>query len=310
MRLTSDDIAQALGEAELSNLVREAIERTDLHLRSPSAEEREGILLSVLGKIREDLQVVGEPARTDVWNKGWGENLEDFKQNASFRALVPKFMRANQAIRWNKEFYYPRDDRFEENFADILRTFIFEKFANDGIDEIHEFGAGTGWNLLRAWNILNKPTTVQLVGSDFVPSAVELMSRVGVEYGAPIEARLFDMKNPDESYSFSNSSSSGVFTFGSLEQLAGELDPMFDFLIRKKPAIVISIEPASETYDSSNLVDFTALWFQTKRGYTSGMIALLQSLENKGLIRIDRIKRIGFGSTMMEGYNLFIWRPL
>ena len=85
---------------------------------------------------------------------------------------------------------------------------------------------------------------------------------------------------------------------------------MFDFLIKSRPAIVISIEPASETYDSNNLVDFTALWFQTKRGYTSGMLALLQSLESKGLIRIDRIKRIGFGSMMMEGYNLFIWRPL
>ena len=162
LRLTSDDIAQALGEAHLSDLVKGAIEKTDLQLRPPSAGEREFILLSVLKKIREDRQVVGDPARADVWNKGWEENLEDFKQNSSTRALVPKFMRAKQPIRWNKEFYYPRDDRFEENFADILRTFTFEKFANEGIDEIHEVGAGTGWNLLRAWEILKKPSTLQL----------------------------------------------------------------------------------------------------------------------------------------------------
>jgi hypothetical protein len=300
-----------LGETgQLNPLVQKVIGNTDLRLRKPSLEERDAILLNVLRRIRDDQQIVGSPSRTEVWDQGWGENLKAFKQGKSEEALVPKFMRSNQPIRWQKDFYFPEDPGFEQNYAEILRAFVFDLFRVEGIKEIHEFGAGTGWNLLRAWNLLENDPNLMFVGSDFVPSSVELIQQVGIEYKAPIESRLFDMKNPDKSYSFADALVSGVFTFGSLEQLAGELSPMLDFLIQKKPSLVISIEPASETYDQENLEDFTAFWFQTQRGYSSGLIDLLKSLENSGQIRIERVKRLGFGSMMMEGYNLFIWRVL
>lgn len=295
---------------QLSPLVQQVINGTDLRLRAPSAVERDAILLGVLRGIREDQQVVGSSSRTEVWNRGWGENLADFKQGGSKTALVPKFMRSNQPIRWQKSFYFPLDLHFEQNYAEILRAYVFDYFKSEGIREIHEFGAGTGWNLLRAWELLETDPDIRFVGSDFVPSSVELIRHVAVECKAPIESRLFDMRRPDESYSFANPLLSGVFTFGSLEQLAGDLSSMLDFLVEKKPAIVISIEPASETYDLESLEDFTAFWFQTQRGYSSRLIERLKNLEDKELIRIERIKRLGFGSVMMEGYNLFIWRVL
>lgn len=311
LQLSEDDIKKSLGDpGPLRPLVKRVIKDTNLKLRVLSREERDHVVLEVLRRIREDRQLVGAPSRTEAWSQGWAENLKEFQDRKSDEALVPKFMRANQPIRWQKEFYVPEDTRFEENFAEILRAYVFELFVDEGINEIHEFGAGTGWNLLRGWNLLDRPPALKLFGSDFVASSVELIRGVAIEYSAPIEARLFDMKKPDGSYAFGNPRSSGVFTFGSLEQLAGDLEPMFDFLIEKKPSLVVSIEPAAETYDTEGLVDFTAHWFQTQRGYTSGMLGRLSEMQNQGLIRIERMKRLGFGSMMMEGYNLFIWRIL
>jgi hypothetical protein len=307
--LTVEDISKSFG-TPLGPLVQKVMKGKNLRLRWPSGEERDEILLKVLQRIKDDQQVVGADYRTEVWEKGWEENLRSFQEKPSIEALVPKFVRAGLPIRWQGKFCFTEDACFEETYVDIMRAWVFETFKGEGVDEIHEFGAGTGWNLLRGWQLLDGEPVRKFVGSDFVMSSVELMEQVAQEYNAPLESRFFDMKNPDPSYPFFSPNTSGVLTFGSLEQLAGEVMPMFKFLIEKKPALVISIEPASENYDVGKLEDFTAFWFQTRRGYSSGMVETLRTLEAAGLIRVEKIKRLGFGSMMMEGYNLFVWRPI
>ena len=116
------------------------------------------------------------------------------------------------------------------------------------------------------------------------------------------------MLKPD--YDYDISSNDGVFTFGSLEQLAGDVEPMIEFLVSKQPKIVIHTEPVEEFYDLNNLEDYLAYQFQSKRGYSSGLIGLLENLESQGIIQIVKKKRLYFGSFFMEGYNHIAWRPL
>ena len=149
----------------------------------------------------------------------------------------------------------------------------------------------------------------RFVGSDFVASSTELIGLLGKKFDAKIESYLFDMKRPDYSYEIGADGAAGIFTFGSLEQLAGDFEPMLDFLLEKRPKIVISIEPDVDTYDVTTLEDYLAHWFQSKRGYSAGIIRSLQEMESQGRVVIERAKRIGFGSLMMEGYNLVVWRP-
>jgi len=296
-----------VGPEGVSAEVRNVIESSNLGLGELDQMARDQVLLACLKRIRDDKQIVGDPSRTAVWEKGWRENLDSFSNSGSEGSLVPKFLRAGQPIRWEGEFYTPDAPNFEVQYFDVLREYIFSIFAEKGIQEIHEFGAGTGWNLVHAGKRFGP--TVRLVGSDFVPSSVELMRSVSSTLGIPIESRLFDMLNPDLSYEFREPSKSVVFTSGALEQLAGDLEPMIDFIIARKPSLVVNVEPASETYNLDSLVDYLGHWFQSKRGYSSGLIDLLREREAAGKVNVEKIKRLGFGSMMMEGFNLFIWSP-
>ena len=58
------------------------------------------------------------------------------------------------------------------------------------------------------------------------------------------------------------------------------------------------------------LEDYLAIWFQSKRGYSAGLITLLQEYQNQKLISVKKIQRLNFGSLMMEGYNLIVWEPI
>ena len=104
--------------------------------------------------------------------------------------------------------------------------------------------------------------------------------------------------------------SSGVFTFGSLEQLASDLEPMINFLLDSSPDIIVHTEPAIELYDDSKLNDYLAIKFQGNRGYSAGLLPLLESLEKQGKIKLIKVKRLFFGSLYMEGYNTFVWKKV
>jgi hypothetical protein len=59
--------------------------------------------------------------------------------------------------------------------------------------------------------------------------------------------------------------------------------------------------------DPANEVDALAIAFMQKRGYTSG---LLPWLLNDPRVEVLHVERTGFGSLMIEGYNLIAWKPL
>ena len=186
-----------------------------------------------------------------------------------------------------------------------MRSFLFNKYCKE-IDYLYEFGAGTGFNLVHASSF--RPE-LKLIGTDFVKSPVDLMNLVGRDLNIRLTAQVFDMLNP-KSNSLKLESNSGVLTFGSLEQLGSELKEMIEYLLKQKPEVCIHIEPMVEMYETKNLPDYLASWFQSKRGYSSGLIGLLNRLSLEKRVEILDVKRLNFGSLMMEGYNLVAWRPI
>ena len=101
-----------------------------------------------------------------------------------------------------------------------------------------------------------------------------------------------------------------MFTSGVIEQIASKFDKFVDFLLEKKPKMVVHIEPTYEVYDQDNLFDYLAAKFHKKRGYTRGYLTKLKKLEAEGKIEILKVKRLNFGSMFFEGYTSIIWRPL
>ena len=148
------------------------ISSLDFRYEDIKGEKLESLILSILKRIDEDKQIIGAKDRTEVWSKGWQENLDQFLVNDNDESLVPKFIRPNQPLRLNGKYVMPADSQFELNFVKVWRHWLLEEYFSE-VDNIFEFGCGTGFNLVAASEIFpNK----KLFGSDFVQPAVDLVN--------------------------------------------------------------------------------------------------------------------------------------
>ena len=281
------------------------IEQEDFSYRHSQGSDRDQIILDVLRRLDADVQKIGAPERRAVWERGWREALDEYVDSSFAPSkLVPKFIRSNQPVRLNKDYVIPSNPNFELAFVEVLREWMFREFFGD-VEMVHEFGCGTGFNLTSLARIYpDKP----LFGSDFVPASVDLVNRIAANRKLKLRARLFDMTAPADDYEIK--SGSAVFTFGALEQLASQFERFLDFLLVRRPAICLHVEPTVELYDKNSLIDYLAICFHRKRGYTEGFLPRLQTLAAEGRIDLLRATRLNFGSLMMEGYNLIVWRPI
>lgn len=303
---TLDEFAESfgVGPKELPPLTSEVIAKCNFDMKEIVGEERDSLIVSILNRILNDKQKIAAPERTKEWEAGWNENLTSYlDSDGSFETLTPKFIRPAKVIRWRGKFYRPADPYFELTYIKVLRTYLYEKYIV-GSCSLYEFGAGTGFNLLHFHQLDPK---LKLVGTDFVESSIKLMEHLAQDNLIPMRAFLFDMLHP-ERFDLIIDPDATVVTFGSIEQLGGEFQNFISYLIKQKPRLVIHIEPAAELYDVNKLEDFLANWFQEKRGYTKGLIKHLTQLSEEGHIKIEQIQRLNFGSQMMEGFNLIVWR--
>ncbi len=304
-KLSSHNFSDIYGvaEATLSSTTLRVIEMYDFRYRVIQNNELQTLLLSILKRIDNDSQIVGAPGRKKQWEDGWNQSLNAYKDsNFSLDSLVPKFVKKGQPLRYKQSYIFAECPNFELNFIRVLQSFICTTYFSS-VKNIYEFGCGTGYNLLAISEIY--PDKFYF-GSDFVSSSVDLVNTIGQQKNIALKAEIFDMKMPN--YNYSIRPNSAIFTFGSLEQLSGDIQAMFDYLLSSDFEICLHIEPCEELYDLNNLSDFLASKFQRKRRYTAGLLSKLKDLEKRGYIQILKVRRLFFGSLFMEGYNLFVWK--
>lgn len=295
-----------VSEKELSESTKKLIGTYNFGFSEIAEPERDLLIIEILQKIKNDKQIIASPERHDAWEKGWAENLNLYLESGGkLDSLTPKFIRSGKPVRIFGKYCKTEDENFELNYINVLRSYISDTYFNN-IENLYEFGAGTGFNLLH-FGRLNPQ--LNLIGTDFVKSSVQLMAKIGEIEEINLRSYLFDMLFPSES-DLKIEASSGILTFGSLEQLGGKLNDVIEFFLKSNPAVCVHIEPMIELYKDDSLEDFLAEWFQSKRGYSSGLINIVQELEKSGKAQIIQLQRLGFGSLMMEGYNLLVWRPL
>jgi len=304
--VTLEDFARFFGTTveDIPRDCRELIAKTDFRYRILLGEERDKVLLDVLRKIESDRQIVGANERQVTWEKGWAENLQDFiKSGYDLNKLVPKFIRPDQAIRLNRNYVMPSNPSFELDYFSVFRLWLFKKYLKE-FESIYEFGCGTGFNLAVLAQLYPEK---KLHGLDFVSPSRDLANKIGEVYGWKITGHLFDMTSPDDNLEIGDNSA--IFTIGTIEQLAGNFEAFLQFLLRHSPELCIHVEPTLELYDENNLVDYLAMKFHRKRGYTENYLTRLKELEAQNKIEILKVKRLFFGSLYMEGYSYMIWMP-
>lgn len=306
-KITKKDFAISFGvnESDIIDKCSELIKNYNFSYRPIINKDRDELIMKILKRIEEDTQVIGHPNRKNIWQKGWKENLDKFIGGGSDESsLVPKFIRPLQPIRLRQKYIMPEDPQFELNYFNVYRNWLFKSYFAE-IQNCYEFGCGTGFNLYELGKLFPE---IELWGSDFVQSSVDLVNAVSKKYQSKLNAYLFDMINPDLDKVIKPNS--GVFTIGAIEQLAGKFHSFIDYLIENRPKVVIHTEPMIELYDTSVLEDYLAYKYQHQRGYSEGLLPYLKELDNAGKIRIEKIQRLNFGSLYMEGYNLIVWRPV
>ena len=283
---------------------RDLVNECNFRYTVPERPQRDNIILDILRKIEADRQVIGALERKGIWEKGWAENLKDFVDAGyDLKALIPKFIRPDQPIRFGSNYIMPDDPMFELNYYRVLRLWLFTKYLRD-FNPIYEFGCGTGFNLVELARLYPEK---ELHGLDFVPSSVDLVNKFADFYKWNITGHLFDMIYPDRAFEIADNGA--VLTIGAIEQLAGKFEPFLQFVLKQSPGLCIHVEPTVELYDENNLIDYLAIKFHRKRGYTEGYLPRLKQLEKDGIVEILKVKRTFFGSLYMEGYTLIVWRP-
>ena len=267
--------------------------------------ERDQIILDFLRRIRDRQFSFVTDGDKKRWIEGWGENLKGFQQSSGdLEALLPKYIRPNMPVRLFGDFVKTEDPFFEKHWYEVFREWLFLTFFK-GFDHIFEFGCGSGFNVARLAELYPQAT---VHGLDWAEPSVEIVESLRKVKGLKTHGHLFDFFNPD--YSIDIPKNSVVVTVGALEQTGDNNAKFLEFLMKKRPALVVHVEPTYDWYDPNSLVDHLAITAHDLRNFWRGYHPRLMKLKDEGKVEILKTKRAFFGSLVLEGYSQTIWRPL
>jgi len=295
-RLLKKDFKGIL-EPDLSQYIQDRIvEYNFIHDTITDKEEQTGLISMILSKLDDDLPLAGNQRQPD-WEKGWQENLESGD-------LTPKYFGKHNVVRWKQTLVKAVSPDYEINMLHLIVDWVADKYMRDALC-ICEFGCGTGHNLQRV-RLVN--SDAYLVGLDWAKSSQELIDNYAEEMGDfNLFSANFDFFNPTHAFCYPNECV--IYTVAALEQAGDRYTAFLDYLFTINPRLCIHIEPINELLDTKNLLDYTAIRYIRKRGYLTGFLTKLRSLESEGRVEILRAQRTYVGSLFLEGYSVIVWRP-
>lgn len=304
-KLSTSDFAKLLGDEDktVRDLCRHEIRKNVLEFRKLSQEEKDQVVLAILKRVNSFGLAVSGSGNKKRWAKGWSENLKSFKNNKyDLTELVPKFIRPNQPIRLWGDYVMPKQNNSELMFYEIFRSYLFKKYL-DGVENVYEFGCGTGFNLV--YLARTKPN-LELHGLDWVSESKEIVDIVAKQYHLNIRGHLFDMFTPNQNFKIKKKSA--VVIIGALEQLGENFKKFISYLIAQKPTIVIHVDSIDALYDVENLSDYLALLHDQRRNYLKNYLNYMRNLETNGKIKFIKIQKVSCGGLYHDGYSYDVWK--
>lgn len=263
--------------------------KSQLKYRYLNKKEEQETIIKILDTLLDSsIPYSGEHRKTQ-WEKGWGEN-------AKSGDVTPKYFGKHKVNRLNGHFVLGLSENYEQDMLYTLVDSLSKKYLSDK-DVICEFGCGTGHNLHRIKKVAPES---RVIGLDWTESSQKVLKQYD------IEGYNFDFFNPH----FNMPKGSGVITVAALEQTGKKYKRFVSFLLKKKPSVVVHIEPIPELLDPTKLIDFLSIKYMEKRKYLSGYLDYLIELEGQGRIKIIEAKRSGIGSMFIDGYSIIVWKPI
>ena len=292
-------------QTSLSLTLREQCLNADLRYEELTSEERDSYILEVVEQlIRNDLSVAGEH-RLPEWERGWAENFEALKRGKNLESLIPGYHGKHRLLRWKQRIIRPLVPYFDYRIHCLIVDWAIETNLCH-VNALYEFGCGPAYHLLRVRRYNPK---ARLVGLDWAKSSQSIISEImaaGIETN--IEGRNFNFYEPD--YSLDFSPNSGILTVAALEQVGECFEPFLQFLLQKKPAICVHLEPIDEFMNQKHLIDRLSVLYCRKRNYLHGFLTRLRQLQDQNKVKLHREQRTYTGSFFIEGHSLVVWSPV
>jgi hypothetical protein len=298
-QLTETDFVELIGN-NLGTMAINRLKNSNFQYDIMASDTKERIIIDTLEKIESCFwHTVGDKQK---WESGWDENYQSYKETNDREQLQPKYMMKDSLRRYKGEYIQPVSKTFESDFSSVILYSIFEEYlANSRC--IFDFGCGTGANLVKMADVFPK---LQLHGLDWAQPTVDTINLIRERTNLNITGHLFNMYEPD--YDLDMPDGSIVFTCGALEQIGSNFHRFLDFVMYKKPAMVIHVEPIIEFYDRTKIMDYVAHKFHKYRGYLDGYYTQLVKLQNENKINILKNHRGHLGGLYHDSYSIVIWQ--
>jgi len=277
------------------------INSMDFRYKKLNSLERDQAIRDILKRINSDNLWISGADKKNIWEKGWLENAREYQENQDVASLTPKYLKSKKILRLDCEYVKPFDDNFEFNVIDVYRHWVFKKYFKD-VQSIYEFGCGSCQHLPVLAKLFPEK---QLHGLDWAVASSKIIDKLVKDRGWNITSHVFDFNAPDDRLPLDGTC--GVFTMGAMEQLGNKFEKLLQFLICKRPAVVVHMESIVELYDENCLTDYLAIQYDKKRNYLDGYLSRLKQLQRERIIEISNCQRISFGSMFHDSYSLLVW---
>jgi len=289
---------ELVGESVTSKKIANHLFDCDMRYEIFTQEEKEDHIIRILEDIKSNHF---SPPGKDKWKSGWEQNLEEYKNSNDLKDLVPKYRGIDTICRMDGEFVKPQSETFETDLYTAFHQWTAVTYF-EYCDHIFEFGCGTGINLK---TFADRYPQKYLHGLDWVQPSVDSVNLLGTNESIRARGHLFNMFEPD--YTLDVPEKSAFYTFHALEQLGENYNPFLDFILAKKPKIIVHFEPIVEFYNIMDAFDYTAVKFHNLRKYLKGYYKALEDLQKTGKIRILKSYRNRFGSYYQESSAIVVW---
>ena len=272
----------------------------DLRFHILNQQEREREISIILHELNDHKFNKAGAKKAAIWEKGWRENYRAFCKRHSPKDLIPKFYKPD-IMRWRDVLIRPVSPSFRYNMWDLLRMLVARKYLK-ACQHIHEFGAGTFYNLVTFRELFPK---VFLHWYEWVPSALQLAAAINKYLGTNMTAHHFDLFHPNKKMNLQPHSA--VFTSGTMEQLGVLYHEFVDYLISQRPVIIVHLEPIDEFLQRpGNTLDAISYRFQRERNYLTGFLTYLTYHPK---VKIVESHRIMCGNKYNCAWDLVVWKP-
>ena len=254
--------------------IKSEISKKSLEYRIPSNDEKNLILKDIVNKIFLSKVRKSGPKNKEIWEKGWGQNLKNYKKKKSFKELLPKYFNKSNIARLHGDVIVAKNKSFDHKLLDLLIKTIVSIYLKN-YDSLFYFGCGTGYNLKSIRHINQKS---KIIGFDWAFASQKILGYLK-KNNENLYFQKFNFYNPQflkEASNIAKQGSWAALTIASLEQVGKNHSRFIKFLLKKKPNIIVNIEPIIEFADNLNLFDYLSKLYCYKRNYLQKYYSYLE----------------------------------